>query len=101
MFGFIIDSACIAWGRTCTSKGNCWIYDEDILKTWFFYLSSVFVLIGTFFDYLVYRNAGHLKIFDDDEMKEMREKKAKKKSVEKMKSDESVIVVSYTKNEKQ
>jgi organic anion transporter 5A len=67
----IIDSACIAWGSTCTSRGNCWIYDDRLLRTWFFYISGISVAIGTFFDFLVYRNSKDLKIFDDKDEKKI------------------------------
>lgn len=78
LFGYIIDNACIAWGKTCTSKGNCWLYDGEKLRYWFFYTSAASVAIGTFFDFLVYKNAKDLKIFDEevkDEEKNVPEKK--------------------------
>jgi hypothetical protein len=37
------------------------------LRTWFFYISGAAVAMGTFFDFLVYRNSKDLKIFDDEE----------------------------------
>jgi phosphotransferase system glucose/maltose/N-acetylglucosamine-specific IIC component len=77
----IIDRACVAWGRTCTSRGNCWIYDGEALRTWFFYISGAAVAMGTFFDFLVYLNAKNLKIFDDeDKKKENDEKKTVKET---------------------
>lgn len=69
-FGYILDSACLAWGKTCSSKGNCWIYDGETLRYWFFYTSALSVALGTFFDFQVWRNAKHLKIFDDEEKEE-------------------------------
>jgi len=66
-FGYIIDNACIAWGKTCTMKGNCWLYDGDTLRYWFFYTSAVAIAIGTVFDGLVWKNSKKLKIFDEDE----------------------------------
>lgn len=65
-FGYILDHACVAWGKTCARKGNCWLYDGDSLRYWFFYASAFSIAIGTFFDFLVWRNAKNLKIFDDD-----------------------------------
>lgn len=32
IFGKILDSACALWGKTCTSSGNCWIYDGPKLR---------------------------------------------------------------------
>lgn len=66
-FGFIIDNACIAWGETCTSKGNCWMYDSEKLRYAFFYTSAIAIAIGTIFDALVWKHSKTLKIFDDDE----------------------------------
>lgn len=66
-FGYIIDNACIAWGRTCTSKGNCWLYDTEMLRYAFFYTSAFAIAIGTIFDALVWKYSKDLKIFDDDE----------------------------------
>lgn len=68
-FGYIIDSACIIWGRTCGSKGNCWLYDGDTLRYWFFNASAFAICLGTIFDFLVWKNVKTLKIFDDEEKK--------------------------------
>ena len=65
-FGYILDQACIAWGKTCSSKGNCWLYDSESLRYWFFYCSAFSIAIGTFFDFQVWRNAKDLKIFDEN-----------------------------------
>lgn len=75
-FGYILDTACLVWGKTCTSKGNCWLYDGDKLRSWFFYTSASAIAFGTIFDYLVWKNAKNLKIFDDkDEEKNVKEEK--------------------------
>jgi solute carrier organic anion transporter family, member 5A len=66
LFGTLIDKACIIWGKTCTSNGNCWLYDGETLRTWFFYTSALSIAIGTFFDFKVWQNVKTLKIFDDD-----------------------------------
>lgn len=66
-FGVILDSACVAWGKTCTTKGNCWLYDAELLRYWFFYASAFFVTVGVFFDYLVWKHSKDLKIFDEKE----------------------------------
>lgn len=66
-FGYIIDNACIAWGETCTSRGNCWLYDGEKLRYTFFYASAIAIAIGTMFDALVWKHSKKLKIFDEDE----------------------------------
>lgn len=32
IFGKILDAACVVWGKTCSSSGNCWIYDGPNLR---------------------------------------------------------------------
>lgn len=32
LFGWIIDSTCILWGKTCGGSGNCWLYDTIALR---------------------------------------------------------------------
>lgn len=67
-FGYIIDNACIAWGKTCTRKGNCWLYDGAKLRYTFFYASAIAIAIGTIFDALVWKHSKRLKIFDEDDV---------------------------------
>lgn len=31
-FGWVLDNFCLVWGKTCTSKGNCWLYDPNALR---------------------------------------------------------------------
>lgn len=31
-FGWVLDKLCLVWGKTCTSKGNCWLYDAQALR---------------------------------------------------------------------
>lgn len=67
-FGYIIDNACIAWGKTCTKRGNCWLYDSEKLRYTFFYASAIAIAIGTIFDALVWKHSKKLKIFDEDDV---------------------------------
>ena len=32
IFGILIDKTCILWGSTCSKKGNCWLYDGELLR---------------------------------------------------------------------
>ncbi|EDW01467.1 GH20434 [Drosophila grimshawi] len=34
LFGWILDNNCIVWGKTCGTKGNCWLYDTKSLRFW-------------------------------------------------------------------
>lgn len=31
-FGWLIDKYCLVWGKTCSDKGNCWLYDTHSLR---------------------------------------------------------------------
>lgn len=31
-FGWLLDSMCLVWGKTCTHKGNCWQYDPEAIR---------------------------------------------------------------------
>lgn len=31
-FGTLLDRMCIVWGKTCSGKGNCWLYDTEGLR---------------------------------------------------------------------
>lgn len=31
-FGWILDNFCIVWGKTCSNKGNCWLYETESLR---------------------------------------------------------------------
>lgn len=31
-FGWLIDNYCLVWGKTCSNKGNCWLYDTKSLR---------------------------------------------------------------------
>lgn len=31
-FGWVLDRLCLVWGKTCTNKGNCWLYDPESLR---------------------------------------------------------------------
>lgn len=32
LFGRLMDSTCILWGKTCSGTGNCWLYDTERLR---------------------------------------------------------------------
>lgn len=71
-FGYLIDNACIAWGKTCTRRGNCWLYDAEKLRYTFFYASAIAIAIGTIFDALVWKYAKELKIFDEEDVNKIK-----------------------------
>lgn len=64
-FGAVLDGSCILWGKTCTGKGNCWLYDSESLRYKVNLYASFFVAIGTIFDVGVWYFVKDLKIFDE------------------------------------
>ncbi|XP_055379740.1 solute carrier organic anion transporter family member 74D-like isoform X2 [Condylostylus longicornis] len=63
-FGWVLDSLCLVWGKTCSTKGNCWYYNAESLRYKLNLIASVFVTIGTLFDVGVWYYVKDLKIFD-------------------------------------
>ncbi|XP_014246660.1 solute carrier organic anion transporter family member 5A1 isoform X2 [Cimex lectularius] len=66
-FGYIIDTTCLVWGKTCSGTGNCWLYNGETLRYILNFTSASLVTIGTLFDMGVWFYVKDLKIFDDDE----------------------------------
>lgn len=66
-FGINMDRACLVWGKTCTSNGNCWFYDGPKMRFAMNIVGAIFVTIGTLLDVGVWYYAKDLKIFDNEE----------------------------------
>ncbi|KAF6213994.1 hypothetical protein GE061_011723 [Apolygus lucorum] len=67
IFGYIIDTTCLVWGRTCTGNGNCWLYNAHQLRYVLCFSAAFFVGIGTLFDTGVWYLVKDLNVFDEDE----------------------------------
>ncbi|KAL5285654.1 hypothetical protein ACFFRR_007384 [Megaselia abdita] len=65
-FGWLMDSMCLVWGKTCTHKGNCWLYDPESLRYILNIVASAFVTLGALFDIGVWYYVKNLKIFDEE-----------------------------------
>jgi len=70
IFGHIIDKSCMVWGKTCTGRGHCWLYDSSTLKYTLNFTAAFFIFIGTIFDGLVWYYVKDIKIFDEEENNE-------------------------------
>ncbi|XP_025419065.1 solute carrier organic anion transporter family member 5A1-like isoform X2 [Sipha flava] len=66
MYGTIVDTTCLVWGRKCGTNGNCWLYDGNRLKYYLNITSACFLTVGTLLDIGVWYNVKDLKIYDDD-----------------------------------
>lgn len=64
-FGYVLDRACVMWGKTCSGTGNCWLYDSESLRYNLNLFASGFVAIGTLLDVAVWYYVKDLKIFDE------------------------------------
>lgn len=65
-FGWVLDRLCLVWGKTCSNKGNCWLYDPLSLRYTLNMIAAVFIAIGAIFDGGVWYYAKDLKIFDEE-----------------------------------
>ncbi|CAB0005693.1 unnamed protein product [Nesidiocoris tenuis] len=65
IFGYIIDTTCLVWGKTCSGKGNCWLYNAGQLRYVLSFSAAFFVFIGTMFDVGVWYLVKDLNVFDD------------------------------------
>ncbi|XP_037717409.1 solute carrier organic anion transporter family member 74D [Drosophila subpulchrella] len=67
VFGWMLDSYCLVWGKTCTSKGNCWIYDTKSLRYTMNLVSASLIFLGSFWNIGVWYHAKDMKVFDEEE----------------------------------
>lgn len=67
VFGQIFDSTCVVWGKTCTDKGNCWLYDGESMRFWINSIAASIFGCGVLMDVGTWYFVKNLKIFDDDE----------------------------------
>ncbi|KAL7736165.1 hypothetical protein ACLKA6_003711 [Drosophila palustris] len=65
-FGWIFDRMCLVWGKTCTNKGNCWLYDPQSMRYTLNFTAAVFITLGAIFDFGVWYYVKDLKIFDEE-----------------------------------
>ncbi|XP_065078887.1 solute carrier organic anion transporter family member 74D-like [Ochlerotatus camptorhynchus] len=65
-FGLVLDKTCLVWGKTCSGKGNCWLYDGESLRYLLNFIAAAFVLVGTLVDCGVWYYVKDLKIFDEE-----------------------------------
>ncbi|BES92194.1 Organic anion [Nesidiocoris tenuis] len=66
-FGYIIDTTCLVWGKTCSGTGNCWLYNGESLRYIMNFTAAGFVFVGMLFDGGVWYFVKGLKIFDDED----------------------------------
>uniref|UniRef100_A0A0A9ZCD3 Solute carrier organic anion transporter family member 5A1 n=1 Tax=Lygus hesperus TaxID=30085 RepID=A0A0A9ZCD3_LYGHE len=66
-FGYIIDTTCLVWGKTCSGTGNCWLYNGESLRYIMNFTAAGFVFVGMLFDGGVWYYVKGLQIFDEEE----------------------------------
>ncbi|ALC41404.1 Oatp58Da, partial [Drosophila busckii] len=72
-FGWLIDSFCLVWGKDCSSKGNCWLYDTKSWRYSMNLISASCIFCASFWNFGVWYHAKHLKIFDEEAEQKPRE----------------------------
>ncbi|XP_059613650.1 solute carrier organic anion transporter family member 3A1-like [Phlebotomus argentipes] len=78
VFGAIMDSTCILWGKTCSGTGNCWRYDGPSLRYFLNTVTSLSIAIAVIFDLIVWYLVKDLVVFDEkDEIKDTEQEKKK------------------------
>ncbi|XP_068145560.1 solute carrier organic anion transporter family member 74D-like [Drosophila tropicalis] len=79
-FGWLIDNYCLVWGKTCSNKGNCWLYDTKSMRYAMNLTAAFCVFLGGLLNIAVWYYAKDLKIFDAED-----EKKPKNHNLDKIK----------------
>ncbi|KAH8301816.1 hypothetical protein KR059_012315, partial [Drosophila kikkawai] len=65
--GWMWDSYCLVWGKTCGVEGNCWIYDSRSLRFTINLVSAFLIFLASFFNFGIWYYAKDVKIFDEEE----------------------------------
>lgn len=64
-YGWLYDTFCLVWGSTCSSKGNCWLYDADGLRFYLCAVSLFSYVVGLILDTIATRFSVKVKCFDE------------------------------------
>uniref|UniRef100_A0A1B0CRW9 Solute carrier organic anion transporter family member n=1 Tax=Lutzomyia longipalpis TaxID=7200 RepID=A0A1B0CRW9_LUTLO len=67
IFGMIMDSTCVLWGKTCSGTGNCWRYDGPSLRYFLNSVTSLSIAVAVVFDIIVWYYVRDLVVFDEKE----------------------------------
>lgn len=71
IFGRIIDSTCLAWSYKCGQRGNCQLFDPLMFRYLLHVTSAGFILLGVFFDLLVWYYGRDLELYGEDDEKKV------------------------------
>jgi Organic Anion Transporter Polypeptide (OATP) family len=69
LFGYIIDSTCVLFGKSCSGDGNCWLYNEEQMRYSLNLTAAGFILIGTLLDVGTWWHSKNVLIFDEDDVR--------------------------------
>lgn len=64
-----MDSTCLLWGKTCSQKGNCWMYDAEAMRYRLNLIAAAFVFVGTLFDIGTWYYSKDVQIFEKEDEK--------------------------------
>lgn len=64
-YGWLYDQFCLIWGSTCSSKGNCWLYDAEGLRIHLGAVSLFGYVVGLILDAIATRHSDEIKCFDE------------------------------------
>ncbi|KAK6626495.1 hypothetical protein RUM44_008968 [Polyplax serrata] len=66
IYGRVIDSSCTVWDNKCGYRGNCWLYDKDLFRTYLNVTALCFTFGAFVFDIVVYHLARNIRLYDDE-----------------------------------
>ncbi|KAH7723942.1 Protein F47E1.4 [Aphelenchoides avenae] len=69
LWGAVIDSACLIWDQTCSSRGSCSVYEPTTLRVRMHYMYCVIRGISLIADLFVFYYAKGLNLLDEEDPK--------------------------------
>uniref|UniRef100_A0A1B0CV27 Solute carrier organic anion transporter family member n=2 Tax=Lutzomyia longipalpis TaxID=7200 RepID=A0A1B0CV27_LUTLO len=67
VFGAIVDSTCDLWGKTCTTSGNCWLYNGPSLRYLLNFSTCFANTLALCFNIVNSKFVKNIEIFDEEE----------------------------------
>ncbi|KAL1123270.1 hypothetical protein AAG570_002356 [Ranatra chinensis] len=82
LYGWLIDSTCLVWNKSCGSRGNCWYYDKDQFRYKFNGTAAGISIFGVILDIIVCRLGKNVDLYGEEERSERTKEFKEKYGVE-------------------
>ena len=69
VFSHLVDSTCDLWEESCSSRGNCWVYNINLFNQTLHLTAALFYLLGNFLFFFVFILSGSSRLdhfYDED-----------------------------------